>query len=167
VVTNESVDVTACSSCGVQVHPLHRYCPSCGADNGLPQIGPEMSPADEVVAALEAMLGQQGMVVIVERPSTRRSRRCEAVIGVPEGFPGGDWDTFWLVLEDALVWDGYLFGAVASSGQQCVWHVVNGDIFPLGAEHAKSLLLYHDRLQPQGWKEEALAFVVDAPDLVS
>jgi hypothetical protein len=103
--------------------------------------------------------------VLIERPGSKRARRCEAVIGLPTGVPGSDLDSFSLLLEDALVWDGFLFAGSGDLGPQFVWHVVNGDLFPLAAQHGQSILLYVEELRPAGWSEDDLIRVVDAPSL--
>lgn len=165
--TPESVDSTqSCWQCRAELTTRFRFCGNCGADTELADDETsEESLGDDVVAALEAVLGLQGTVVLVKRPGTKRPRRCQVATGISPDTPGGGWDTFSVLLEETLRWDGFLFGEVANFGPQYVWHVLDGRIFPLGAEHAAAALLYLEDLQPYGWSEVQLFRVLDAPSL--
>ena len=73
-----------------------------------------------------------------------------------------------LLLEETLAWDGYLFADVrtlVSTDAQSVWHVLNGEVFALDADHGASLLIYLDALRPLQWTENQLESVVTAPEL--
>jgi len=154
----------SCWQCGAELPAGFRFCGNCGADTEFAGDEPgEESLGDDVAAALEAVLGPHGTVVLVKRPGTKRPRRCQA--GVSPEIPGSGWGNFSVLLEETLLWDGFLFGEVANSGPQYVWHVLDGRIFPLGAEHAAAALLYFEDLQPYGWSDVQLFRVLDAPSL--
>jgi hypothetical protein len=121
-----------------------------------------------VVAALEGVLAPYAAVVLVERPGHKRPRRCEVVANESGRIDDAERMRFVSLLEDSLVWDGYLFAQVRaqySPHAPCVWHVLNNETFPLAAEHAASVLLYLEALQPSQWIDSDFDAVVRAPGL--
>jgi hypothetical protein len=124
--------------------------------------------AGSVIAALEGVLAPYASVVLVERPGQKRPRRCEIAADERGRIGDAELARFMPLLEDTLVWDGYLFAEVraqAPPSAQSVWHVLNGDVFALDADHAASLLLYLDALRPLQWSERESDAVQRAPDL--
>jgi hypothetical protein len=121
-----------------------------------------------VVAALEGVLAPYAAVVLVERPGQKRPRRCEVVANERGRIDDAERMRFVPLLEDSLVWDGYLFAQVRtqySPHAPCVWHVLNNETFPLDADHGASVLLYLEALQPIQWIDSGFDEVVRAPGL--
>ncbi len=154
-----------CWQCAAVVPAGFRFCGGCGADLEFQGDVTESSLGDGVVDALGKVLSPYGTVVLLKRPGTKRPRRCQVATGIPSGDHGGGWDVFSEVLEETLLWDGFLFGEVANSGPQYVWHILDSRIFPLGAEHGAAVLMYLEDLQPYGWSDVQLFRVLDAPSL--
>jgi hypothetical protein len=122
-----------------------------------------------VVAELEGVLAPYASIVLVERPGQKRPRRCEIAANERGRIGAAERALFEPLLEDTLVWDGYLFAEIRmqdSPNAPCVWHVLNGEIFALDADHGASLLLYLEALQPRQWSESNADLVATAPRLL-
>jgi hypothetical protein len=115
-----------------------------------------------VAVALEVIAAPFGPVVLVERAGTKRSRRCELVTDGNGRISSFDRTRLVPLLDETLIWDGFLCAGARDRGL-CVWHIVNGDAFALGAEHAATMLAYLEALRPTPWSESDP--VVEAPEL--
>jgi hypothetical protein len=151
-----------CARCGAGLGPSQSFCANCGMAVDAPRgAGPE-DTGDAVVAALESIAAPFGPVVLVERPGAKRSRRCELVTDGNGRIADLDQDRLVPLLEETLIWDGFLCAGVRDRGL-CVWHVVNGETFGLGADHAATVLAYLEALRPVPWSESDP--VAAAPEL--
>lgn len=156
-----------CGQCGAALGPGQPFCSGCGAATGAREAATD-EVAGSVVRALEGVLAPYGSVVLVERPGQKRSRRCEVAANERGQLGAVELERIVPLLEETLVWDGFLFAEVRAErtpGVQCVWHVLNGDVFALDADHAVSLLVYLDVLRPLQWSERESDTVQRAPDL--
>jgi hypothetical protein len=157
-----------CTQCGGLLSPGQQFCGRCGAQttDDLEEAAP-VGVAASVIGALEARLVPYGSVVLVERPGSKRSRRCEMSADSDGRISDFDLQRLMPLLEETLVWDGYLLGEIRAEDSpeaKCVWHVLNGGVFPLSGEHATSLLFYLEALQPARWSEGEAETVTTAPD---
>ena len=159
-----------CHNCGATTALDERFCTNCGAQ--VLASGVDASPqtiTDDILDALEAILAPFSPLVLLERPGSKHARRCEVVTG-PDG-QLGDADVERLVplLEETLTWDGYLLAVVRNeeSAAPCVWHVLNGEVFGLDAEHAASLIDYLAEMRPAYWAGNEAATAITAPELNS
>ena len=156
-----------CEACGATLGPGQQFCGACGAVAGGADEASPYETADAVIVALERLVAPFAPVVLLERPGTKRPRRCEVVTDAVGRMPSEERDRLAALLEETLVWDGYLFAEIKvreGGAAQCVWHVVNGETFGLAAEHATTLLMYFDALQPTQWSESD-DVIVGAPEL--
>jgi hypothetical protein len=157
-----------CEECGAALSIGQQFCSSCGtriAEESLESSLP--ATADIVLEALQEILTPDGVLVLVERPSSKRARRCEVTVDTNTRLSAVDRQRFVPLLEEALAWDGYLCGAVRVgdvNDAHCVWHVLDADLFPLSADHAESLLFYVEGLRPDYWSDDEE--VIAAPTLV-
>ena len=108
-----------CIYCEREFPVEDRFCGGCGADNG-PGSAPILSdlPVHALMTVLQAAVASQGTIVLVERPGLKRPKRCELVVSDATWNPADDFNSFLMLLEDALVWDGLLFGGRAGLGAQ-------------------------------------------------
>jgi RNA polymerase subunit RPABC4/transcription elongation factor Spt4 len=166
-----------CVQCGTSILQDARFCRSCGRETEeaaapLPTddssaTGAE-KPSGEIVLA-SFKFASCGTVVLCHRPLSKQPRRSDARADEYGSLSQVDYDSLAALLDESLIWDGYLFatiiGAPTGESLNCVWHVLNGDLYPLEAEHAQSVMLYVDDLKPRGWSIDDLDLIGDAPHL--
>lgn len=156
-----------CDGCGTFVLIEQQFCMNCGTPNPGARV-PLENLGLSVVAALQSVMIPYGSLVLVEKPGSKRSRRCEVRIDGDRRLSRDDLAQLLPLLEETLIWDGYLFAVIQgpdSPPASCVWHVLNGDLFGLSAEHASSLLMYLEALRPAGHPDSESAIVIAAPNL--
>jgi hypothetical protein len=160
--------VSRCAHCGQALGSTQRFCHNCGSPTPSAPVASPESTTDATLDALEALLAPFSPLVLLERPGTKHSRRCEVVTG-PDG-QLSDFDTSRLVslLEEALIWDGFLLAVIRTvmgAPCPCVWHVLNGELFALGADHGASVLDYLEALRPEHWSGREVNAMIAAPSL--
>jgi predicted RNA-binding Zn-ribbon protein involved in translation (DUF1610 family) len=172
-----ATDRFACPECGAVFVGEARFCRGCGTERphrDAPGAGHWVDASFEGESHAEAVLvglnlAPFGAIVLAHRPGTKKFRRCEVLTDGYGNLPNDERQRLVGLLVDSFVWDGYLYATVliddANHQLSCIWHVLNGELFPLTADHAQSLLLYVDGLAPSGWSEPDLENVVDAPRL--
>jgi hypothetical protein len=165
VALNPKVGPSSCDVCGNEVSVGARFCSSCG--NDVDHEG-EID-VSSVLARLQRQLAPFGPIVLLEGSRSRRPRRL-ALLSDNQGLlTEGDQQGFMTFLAELLVWDGYLHGILSIGGQpaSCVWHIVNGDLFPLRADHARAVLLYHEDLSMVAPTFDTIGETTDAPPISS
>jgi hypothetical protein len=143
---------TSCGICGNQMSVEARFCAACGNEVGGEEIATD---AAMILHALPQSLAPFGVVVLLEGGRGRRPRVLQLTADQEGLLTEQDQQRFVGLLSEILVWDGYLHAVLTIAGKprSCVWHVINGDLFPLPAEHAMAVLLYYEALavtDPQG-----------------
>ncbi len=172
-------DTSACPQCSAVVGPNAHFCRACGAElptfpgsSGsllVPDSSEDKWLAESILASLD--LAPNGILVVSYRPGSKRPRRCEVQADGFGSLPLDDRQHVTTLLIDSLAWDGYLFATILDEGAlrqaACVWHVLNGEVFPLTADHAQSMLIYLDDLAPSSSLDWYLERTIDAPYLDS
>jgi hypothetical protein len=98
----------------------------------------------EVFLNLHEDLTPFGLVALMEGPHQRRPRTLLLTADAEAFLTVDDQERFTRLFEEIVPWEGYLHAALAIGGEptSCVWHILNGDVFPLSADHARAMLLY-------------------------
>jgi hypothetical protein len=152
-----------CRVCGHLVPAAASFCPSCGNhvftsndDNDYPSV---------VVTALENLAAPSGLIILWSGPD-KRPKRMELRVGPDGEIPSEQHRALIELLQEDLVREGYLVADIQIDGAEgtCVWHVVNGGVYGLSADHGLSVLLYNEAIWPT-FSEEDASDLVDAPSL--
>jgi RNA polymerase subunit RPABC4/transcription elongation factor Spt4 len=160
---NTTIDTETCATCGGHLTAEARFCPACGNSTA----ESNEVPLFAVVDVLERILSPSGATVLIGNPAKRSSRRLE-VYADPNGIlTSSDKERLRSLLSELIIWDAYLHSEVVIDGRtvSCVWHIINGDIFPLTAGHGGAILLYYDAVLPKGSTAVEFDEAADAPTL--
>jgi hypothetical protein len=120
------------------------------------------------VDAVLAQLAAAGAIVLINGPSVKRRLRLESVADFGGLVPYGDRELLIGALSGLINLEGYLYADVADpAGPRArVWHILNGDIFGLKADHAEAVLFTFDSLAPTRWSQDRYDELIDAPNLL-
>lgn len=101
-------------------------------------------------------------------PSVRRRVHVELVADSGGLLSYEDWGRATAVLSELIEHEGYIYADISQPEAQgaCVWHILNGDVFGLRADHAEAVLFYFDSLLPTSWTRDRVDELMDAPALL-
>jgi hypothetical protein len=119
----------------------------------------------DVVSALEDLMAPEATTILYGGPPKKRPMRLEVFADEQGAITWDDREGLVRLLSDVATWEGYLRSEVRGeqSTNVCIWHVVNGGIFPLKAEHASAVADYQAPLLPTEGESTIPYEVADAP----
>jgi hypothetical protein len=105
-----------------------------------------------VVANLAGLMPPHGRIVLCD-VHQKRSSPVEWRLDSNAAVPAEQYRELIDTLDEMIVREAYLVADVrvdkADGGSRvCVWHIINGGVFGLTADHGLSALFYHDGIWP-------------------
>jgi zinc-ribbon domain len=184
--TAEEAKTDRCHSCGARMRPGASFCSRCGVSptetnsgrlvetngpviaGGAPfEAPPERSFPNHFVDWLLEFLPVEASVVVCLDLALRRPQRLEVrIIDHVDALTQSDRDRLMDAVDAAVRSEGYVAAEIDSNGTWAtmVWHIVDGNAFPLSSRHAEAVMSFHHLVVPSGTGADQ---AIDAADFVA